>query len=149
VSPTVEVIWMSYRLNRARVAALATMSAAAMAIGYVAFPAAQRLATQGTSAPARAVAQFFVPDAQTLFGKSDLHVLLVGLDYDYDSKDQESSKQSRSDIIMAIDLDFASHHISELSIPRDMVATLPDGKLGKISQAQSEGGIRESQSVVA
>ncbi len=95
------------------------------------------------------VRQYFIPTPQTAFGKNDLRVLLVGLDYDYNSKDEETSRQSRSDIIMAVDLDFLRHRISELSVPRDMVAPMPDGKLAKINEAQSEGGIRESQAVIS
>jgi LCP family protein required for cell wall assembly len=98
---------------------------------------------------AQAVETFFVPDPQKLFGKDHVRILLVGLDYDYDDKDQESSKQSRSDIIMAIDLNLREHRVAELSIPRDMAATMPDGSQAKINAAQSFGGIRESQTVVA
>lgn len=99
--------------------------------------------------PAQQIAQIFVPDATQVFGKPDLRVLIIGLDYDYDDKDQETSKSSRSDIIMALHLDFANHRIAELSIPRDMEATLPNGTRSKINQAQSDGGINESQRVVA
>jgi len=53
------------------------------------------------------------------------------------------------DIIMAISLDFAHRRIDELSVPRDMVAVMPSGERAKINEAQSEGGITESQSVVA
>jgi LCP family protein required for cell wall assembly len=141
---------------------LATLGAAAVGVGFVVGSvmfrpaphqtAGQTVAAAVVAAPARVargVQQFFVPDPRKLFGKDHVRVLLVGLDYDYDAKDQETSKQSRSDIIMAINLDLAKGRVSELSVPRDMVATLPDGKPGKINAAQSEGGIRESQAVVA
>lgn len=95
------------------------------------------------------VVQATIPNPQTLFGKDSLRVLVVGLDYDYDDKDQETSAHSRSDIIMAIDLDFAQRRAYELSVPRDMVATMPNGRQAKINEAQSEGGISESQAVVA
>lgn len=90
-----------------------------------------------------------VPPPERLFGTDRLRVLVVGLDYDYDRLDQETSKSSRSDIIMALSLDFKNHRLHELSIPRDMVATLPDGQKAKINQAQSDGGIKESKTVVA
>jgi LCP family protein required for cell wall assembly len=99
--------------------------------------------------PIAAVRQVFIPDPVDLFHKDRLRVLLIGLDYDYDRLDQETSKSSRSDIIMALNLDFKNHRISELSVPRDMVATMPNGQQAKINQAQSEGGIAESQSVIA
>jgi LCP family protein required for cell wall assembly len=103
----------------------------------------------GASAPAAALLTSFVPTSQHVFGKQRLRVLVVGLDYDYDSSDQETSAHSRSDIIMALHLDFARRRIFELSVPRDMVATLPDGRTAKINEAQSEGGIAESESVVS
>ncbi len=90
-----------------------------------------------------------LPDPRRLFGKDLIRVLVVGLDYDYDGKDQETSAHSRSDIIMAIALDLRRRKIYELSVPRDMVATLPNGQQAKINQAQSDGGIAESQQVVA
>lgn len=93
--------------------------------------------------------QTVVPSPQSLFGKSSLRVLVVGLDYDYDPQDQETSAHSRSDIIMAVNMDFARNRVYELSVPRDMVATLPNGRQAKINQAQSDGGIAESQAVIA
>lgn len=99
--------------------------------------------------PWNAVLQAAIPTPQALFGKDSLRVLVVGLDYDYDEKDQETSAHSRSDVIMAVNLDFNHHRVYELSIPRDMVATLPNGQQAKINQAQSDGGISESQAVVA
>ena len=141
---------MQYLSNRIVVGALIACGLISAAIGFfVFFPGGVQQAQQIATTPVRAVAHFFVPDPRQLFGKSNVRVLLVGLDYDYDTKDQETSKQSRSDIIMALNLDFTSQRVSELSIPRDMVATLPGGRLAKINQAQSEGGIKESQAVVA
>lgn len=90
-----------------------------------------------------------VPTPQHLFGKDSLRILVVGLDYDYNDFDEETSAHSRSDIIMAVNLDFRNDRLNELSVPRDMVATMPDGQQAKINEAQSEGGIRESQKVVA
>jgi LCP family protein required for cell wall assembly len=100
-------------------------------------------------APVRAVQSVLLPDPTQVFGKDHLRVLLVGLDYDYDRLDQETSKSSRSDIIMALNLDFKNHRVNELSVPRDMVATLPNGQRAKINQAQSDGGIKESKAVIA
>jgi LCP family protein required for cell wall assembly len=143
------------------VALLAILALTAVAVGFFSFrPVARQAASDAVveaparvaEAPARVVQvvqSFFVPDPQKLFGKDHVRILLVGLDYDYDSKDQETSRQSRSDIIMAIDLDLRDHRVAELSVPRDMVATMPDGSQAKINAAQSFGGIRESQAVVA
>ncbi len=101
------------------------------------------------AAPVRSMQAMLMPDATKVFGKDRVRVLLVGLDYDYDNLDQETSKTSRSDIIMALNLDFKDHRLNELSVPRDMVATLPNGQQAKINEAQSEGGIKESKSVIA
>jgi LCP family protein required for cell wall assembly len=93
--------------------------------------------------------QTIVPAPETLFGKDRLRVLVVGLDYDYDRLDQETSKSARSDIIMALSLDFRNHRLYELSIPRDMMATMPDGRKVKINEAQSEGGVTASKALIA
>ncbi|HEY2475606.1 MAG TPA: LCP family protein [Candidatus Cybelea sp.] len=99
--------------------------------------------------PVTALTQIFVPPAQQVFGKENLLVLVEGLDYDYTAQDQEFSTNSRSDVIWAVNLDFANKRIYQLSIPRDMVATLPDGSKAKINQAQSNGGVTEAKSVIA
>ena len=138
----------------ALVVILAVLGLAAAVVGFLAFRPIERQAASVAvvTAPirvAQAVSTFFVPDPRELYGKDNVRVLLVGLDYDYDDKDQETSKQSRSDIIMALDLNLRDHRIAELSVPRDMVATMPDGSQAKINAAQSFGGIKESKTVVA
>jgi LCP family protein required for cell wall assembly len=100
-------------------------------------------------APFRAMENFFVPNPVRVFGKDGLRVLIVGLDYNYDRADQAYSKQSRSDVIMALYLDFKDKRVSALSIPRDMLAILPDGRRAKINEAQADGGIQESKEVIA
>jgi polyisoprenyl-teichoic acid--peptidoglycan teichoic acid transferase len=99
--------------------------------------------------PVTAITQIFVPTPQQVFGKQNLLVLVEGLDYDYDAKDQEYSSDSRSDVIWAVNLDFADKRIYQLSIPRDMIATMPNGVQAKINQAQSEGGVKEAKHVIA
>jgi LCP family protein required for cell wall assembly len=142
------------RHRAAFIASLAALGVASLAVGFLSFaPTGRQVAGDAvTTAPrhiAQAVQTFFVPDPQKLFGKDHVRVLLVGLDYDYDRNDQETSKQARSDIIMAIDLNLRDHRVNELSVPRDMVATMPDGTQAKINAAQALGGIAESQKVVA
>jgi polyisoprenyl-teichoic acid--peptidoglycan teichoic acid transferase len=99
--------------------------------------------------PVSAIAQAFVPTPQQVFGKPNILVLVEGLDYDYNSKDEEYSSDSRSDVIWAVNLDFANKRIYELSIPRDMIATMPNGTQAKINEAQSDGGVKEAKSVIA
>ncbi len=99
--------------------------------------------------PVTAIAQAFIPTPQQVFGKSNILVLIEGLDYDYTAKDEEYSTNSRSDVIWAVNLDFANKRVYQLSVPRDMIATLPNGSQGKINQAQSDGGVNEAKSVIA
>ncbi len=95
------------------------------------------------------VATVLTPSPQSVFHKNNILVLVEGLDYDYTSKDEEYSKQARSDVIWAVNLDFITHHVYQLSIPRDMVATFPGGGQQKINQAQSYGGVTEAQAVIS
>lgn len=99
--------------------------------------------------PIIAISQVFVPSPQQVFGRDNILVLVEGLDYDYTANDQPFSSQSRSDVIWAVNLDFTNRHIYELSVPRDMVATLPDGTEAKINQAQADGGVQEAEKVIA
>ncbi len=99
--------------------------------------------------PVVAITQMFIPSPQQVFGRPNILVLVEGLDYDYTSKDEEFSTNSRSDVIWAVNLDFANKRIYQLSIPRDMIATMPNGSQAKINQAQSDGGVKEAKSVIA
>lgn len=99
--------------------------------------------------PVTAITQAFVPTPQQVFGKPNILVLVEGLDYDYNAKDEEYSTDSRSDVIWAVNLDFNGKKIDELSIPRDMIATMPNGTQAKINEAQSEGGVKEAKSVIS
>ncbi len=99
--------------------------------------------------PVQFIAQAFVPSPQQVFGRPNLLVLMEGLDYDYTDNDVEFSKNSRSDVIKAVNLDFINKGVYVVSVPRDMLATLPDGKQYKINQAQSEGGVKEAQQVIS
>ncbi len=91
----------------------------------------------------------FTPSPEDLFQRNNLLVLVEGLDYDYTAKDMEFSKRARSDVIWAVNLEFPTKRIYQLSIPRDMVATLPNGQQAKINQAQSDGGVSEAQAVIS
>jgi LCP family protein required for cell wall assembly len=95
------------------------------------------------------VATALTPSPQQIFGKNNILLLVEGLDYDYTAKDEEYSTQARSDVIWAVNLDFITHRVYQLSIPRDMVATYPGGRQQKINQAQSDGGVTEAQTVIS
>ncbi len=99
--------------------------------------------------PLQVMLEPIVQTPQQVFGKNNLLVLVIGLDYDYNDKDEEYSSQSRSDVIKAINLDFARKQAYVLDVGRDMVTTLPNGERAKINEAQSDGGIGESRKVIA
>jgi LCP family protein required for cell wall assembly len=94
------------------------------------------------------VARAITPTPQRAFGKDRIALLVLGIDYDYTPTDLPSSKSARSDTIMAVSLDFPSRTARVLSVPRDMVATFPDGSQGKINAAYGEGGVPEAKHVV-
>ena len=99
--------------------------------------------------PIQVLSQSFVPSPDKVFGKPNIVVLAEGLDYDYTANDVEFSTNSRSDVIKAINLDFANRGVYVVSVPRDMLATWPDGSKHKINQAQSDGGPKLAQKVIA
>ena len=90
--------------------------------------------------PIQAIAETFVPTPEQVFGKSNLLILVEGIDYDYTANDVEFSTNSRSDMIKAVNLDFGDKNVYALSVLRDMLATYPNGSQKKINQAQSDGG---------
>jgi LCP family protein required for cell wall assembly len=132
-----------------RTRTIAAVAAAVLAIPLLFLGAGARTALTKHQPVWQVVTQPVIPPPEQLFGKDHLLVLIVGLDYDYDDKDQETSKNSRSDIIKAINLDFVTHKAYVLSVPRDMDAILPNGQEAKINQAQSDGGTAESEAVVS
>src|SRR5579872_5629131 len=73
-------------------------------LGIVALVAGFSVAFHRT--PMQVLSLQLTPSPQELFGKDHILVLVEGLDYDYNDKDEEYSTQSRSDIIKAVDLDF-------------------------------------------
>ncbi|TAM59150.1 LytR family transcriptional regulator [bacterium] len=97
-----------------------------------------------------AVTRVFVPSPESLFGKSRIYVLVLGTDDNWTTTDQLYTKNNRSDTIMALALDFPSHVVSVVSVPRDMWVQLPQGQgHAKINAAFAEGGAKEAESVVA
>jgi len=129
----------------ALIALVAFLGFGSIAVG---FAATQHL-FPGHRTGMQTLQEAFIPPPQLVFGKNDLHVLVVGLDYDYTQADIETSAHARSDVLMAVKLDFTHRRIDELSVPRDMVATMPDGHQAKINEAQSDGGVSESEAVVS
>jgi LCP family protein required for cell wall assembly len=126
---------------------IAITTGAILVLGVVAVIASFSVAFHRT--PIQVITGQLTASPQELFHKDHILVLVEGLDYDYNDKDEEYSTHARSDVIWAVNLDFPSKHIYQLSIPRDMVATYPNGSQQKINEAQSEGGTREAQAVIA
>lgn len=101
-----------------------------------------------------ALTGYFIPKPQTYFGKDRIAVLLLGLDYNYDNKDQEYSSGARSDTIIAVGLNFPTDahpkpSINVLSVLRDTDVTLPNGHEDKINAAYSDGGPKFSEKAVS
>jgi LCP family protein required for cell wall assembly len=99
--------------------------------------------------PIQLLAQTLVPSPQQVFGKPNVLVLVEGLDYNYTPNDIEFSAGARSDIIKVVNLDFTDKNIYVLSVPRDMLATYPDGTQQKINAAQADGGEKEAAQVIS
>jgi len=99
--------------------------------------------------PVQIIMRPLAPPPQDVFGKPGILVLVEGLDYDYNNKDEEYSSAARSDVIKALNLDFINKRVFEVDVPRDMDAVLPSGREAKINEAQSEGGTKEAQAVIA
>jgi LCP family protein required for cell wall assembly len=108
---------------------------------------ATRMLQTGSVNPVTTAVTFFVPTPQSEFGRDRLYVLLLGIDYNYDSKDQEYSAQARSDTIMVAGLDFPTKTVKIVSVPRDMSATV-HGQENKINAAFADGGEPYADEVV-
>ncbi len=108
---------------------------------------ATRMVQTGNLNPVSTAVTFFVPSPESVFGRDRLYVLLLGIDYNYDAKDQEYSSQARSDTIMAAGLDFPTRTVKIVSIPRDMGA-LVHGREDKINSAYASGGEPYADAVI-
>jgi LCP family protein required for cell wall assembly len=108
---------------------------------------ATRMVQTGNINPVTTAVTFFVPTPQVVFGRDRIYVLLLGIDYNYDSKDQEYSTQARSDTIMAAGLDFPTKTVKIVSIPRDMDAPI-HGRDEKINGAFASGGEPNADAVI-
>ena len=135
-----------------RIAIVAAVVFAA-AIGIAAAVVGTQSVVQKRS-PADVVTAYFIEPPQTYYHKDRIALLLLGIDYNYDNKDQEYSASARSDTIMAISLNFPTAanpkvSVSVLSVPRDTDAVMPDGHEDKINTAYAVGGAKESEKVIA
>jgi LCP family protein required for cell wall assembly len=121
--------------------------AAMLVVAAVCGMLATRMVQTGSLNPVTTAVTFFVPSPGSVFGRDRIYVLLLGIDYNYDSKDQEYSTQARSDTIMAAGLDFPTKSVKIVSIPRDMGATI-HGREDKINGAFASGGEPYADTVI-
>jgi LCP family protein required for cell wall assembly len=86
----------------------------------------------------------FRPEKIAFEGKDSLYILLMGLDYSYDSKAQRHTKDARTDTLMLVRLEPRAREMSLLSIPRDLLVEIAGtgGGYDKINAAYSVGGPR-------
>lgn len=74
-------------------------------------------------------------------GMDRVNVLLIGKDYNRDSKGMPYTKGARSDTLIMLSLDLDRQKVSALSIPRDTYVEFPDTeRRGKINGAYARGG---------
>jgi LCP family protein required for cell wall assembly len=118
-----------------------------IAFGLITGAVAFTMVRSHTYNPVVGIVNYFVPSPESVFGKERVYVLLMGLDYDYDTNDQPTSKDSRTDKIEAYALDFPTKVIKTVAVPRDMDAIV-NGHEDKINDAFHFGGALNTDHVV-
>jgi LCP family protein required for cell wall assembly len=109
---------------------------------------AQRMVTHQETFTDAVVRQIVhVPTPEEVFHRDRIYVMLLGIDYDYDDKDQPFSSHSRSDTIMAAGIDFPSKSTRLVSVLRDSDVTI-QGRETKINGAYSLGGVKLADAVI-
>jgi LCP family protein required for cell wall assembly len=103
-------------------------------------------------APVDVMGGYVIPSPQSLFHRDRVALLLLGIDYDYDAKDEEYSANARTDTIKAVALNLPTAaepdgSISILSVPRDTDVVFPSGREDKINSAY--GGFNGNASAAA
>jgi polyisoprenyl-teichoic acid--peptidoglycan teichoic acid transferase len=89
------------------------------------------------------------PDLVEIFGKPNLRVLVLGLDENWTEKDEMYTNSARSDTMLAVNVDLASHQVAIISIPRDLWVHIPKSGYGKINEAIADAGpLRSTKTVV-
>lgn len=89
------------------------------------------------------------PDLTAVFGKQNLRVLVMGLDENWTENDQMYTTAARSDTMLAVNIDLASHQVAIVSIPRDLWVHVPKRGYTKINEAIADAGpLRAEKTVV-
>jgi LCP family protein required for cell wall assembly len=89
----------------------------------------------------------YVPPPEAVFDKDRIYMLVLGIDYNYDSKGMPYSKGARSDTIMVAGLDFPTRSVKLISVLRDTEATI-DHRDAKINEAYALGGEKMADHVI-
>lgn len=139
--PRANLVYFRSSLKRLRIAVvyafyLAFVTASATWVGKI----TSSLSEKGSGGILRIVQSLQNPRGE-FPGQDRINVLLVGKDYNRDSKGMEYTKNSRSDTIMMMSIDLDSKKIGAVSIPRDTKVRAPDGRTGKINGTFARGGI--------
>lgn len=79
-----------------------------------------------------------------------INLLVLGIDYNHDSKGMPFSKGARSDTMMVASIGNEAQFLNIVSIPRDTYTTISE-KIGqdKINSAYSYGGIKQTRETVS
>ncbi|HEX3467237.1 MAG TPA: LCP family protein [Candidatus Elarobacter sp.] len=124
------------------------LSCALIGIGLFFGAVAQRMVVHQETFTDAVVRQIVhVPTPEEVFHRDRIYVMLLGIDYDYDDKDQPFSSHARSDTIMAAGIDFPTKSTRLVSVLRDSDVTI-NGRDTKINAAYSYGGVKLADSVV-
>jgi LCP family protein required for cell wall assembly len=89
----------------------------------------------------------YVPPPEAVFEKDRIYLLVMGIDYNYDSKGMPYSKGARSDTIMVAGLDFPTRSVKLVSVLRDTEAIV-NGHDTKINEAYADGGVKLADRVI-
>lgn len=89
------------------------------------------------------------PDLTEIFGKQKLRVLVMGLDENWTEKDEMYTSFARSDTMLVVNIDLATHQVAVVSIPRDLWVHVPKRGYTKINEAIADAGpLRAEKTVV-
>jgi len=84
---------------------------------------------------------FHPPTMESEFpGVSQMNLMIIGRDYDYNNQDQVIHTHARSDMLMIAHIDIPTKTVHLLSIPRDTRAAIPGHGVTKINAAHAIGG---------
>lgn len=89
----------------------------------------------------------YVPPPAAVFDKDRIYLLVMGIDFNYDSKGMPYSKGARSDTIMVAGLDFPTRTVKLISVLRDTEAIV-NGHDTKINEAYADGGVKLADRVI-